>query len=593
MEEALRSTSERLTLATGAAGVGIWDWDVVSNVLIWDNQMYQLYGITADRFADAYEAWEAGLHPEDLQRGRDEVQQALRGENEFDTAFRVIWPDKTVRYIRGRATVERDAGGAPLRMIGANWDITDVRLAVEGASSTLRELERLKTALDEHSIVACTNVKGEITSVNDKFCAISKYSRDELLRRDHRIINSGHHSKEFIRELWTTIVSGNIWKGEMKNRAKDGSFYWVDTTIVPFLDAEGRPFQYVAIRTDITERKASEEILAQENMELEETALSLQRIGFEHSPVAQIYWDTGFQITAWNRAAERLFGYTRAEALGHHARLLVPAEAVAAVDAIGSQLLANTATMSTNENVRKDGHTLTCEWHNAPLTSADETVEGVSSVILDVTERARLQGALVQSQKMDAMGHLAGGVAHDFNNILGVIAQYGGFLQDALPQGDERRDDIIEVLKAADRGAGLTRQLLAFTRQQPTDKRPTDLNQRLAELHRLLGSAVGDSVELSISPSARPAVVRIDPVQFDQILLNLVVNARDAMPSGGRLRIALEHVGIPADSEHSIRGNLNARFGNLNASFGVLEHLRSRSSPPIVRSPRGDRQAQR
>lgn len=181
--------------------------------------------------------------------------------------------DGTIYWVDTTIVPFLDEKGKPYQYIAIRADITTRKEAEENLQKSLKEIADYKYALDESSIIAITDQKGIIKHVNDNFCKISKYSRNELIGQDHRIINSGYHPKEFIRQLWITIANGKIWKGELKNKAKDDTIYWVDTTIVPLLNDNGKPHHYLAIRADITERKQVENEISKLNAELEEKVI--------------------------------------------------------------------------------------------------------------------------------------------------------------------------------------------------------------------------------------------------------------------------------------------------------------------------------
>ena len=274
-------------------------------------------------------------------------------------------------------------------------DITERKLAGEVIArsekklrASLDEINDLRAAFDQHAIVGVTDSTGKIISVNDKFCTISGYSREELLGQDHRIINSGYHPKEFMSDLWTTITHGRVWHGEIKNRAKNGTFYWVDSTIVPFLGDQGKPRQYVAIRADITERKLAEE-----------ASVQLAAI-VNSSNDAIIGKDLKGIVTSWNSGAETIFGYSANEMVGQSILRLIPSDCQQEEVQIMNRLRNGEITEHFDTvRMAKNGHLIDISLAVSPITDKTGKIVGASKVARDITERKQGENLLREREE--------------------------------------------------------------------------------------------------------------------------------------------------------------------------------------------------
>ncbi|WP_333459591.1 PAS domain S-box protein [Microcoleus sp. Pol10D4] len=310
-EVELQKVSDRLALSLKSGAIGCWDFDIVQNTVFWDERMYELYGVTKQSDSPLpYDIWANRLHPEDRTATETLLQQAVLGQAEFNTEFRVLHPDGSLHFIKTFGMVLRDAQGNPQSMIGVNLDISRRKQAELQRQQLIQELSAFKQALDQSAIVVITDREGVISYVNDRFCLVSGYSRDELIGQSHRIVNSGYHPPAFFQDLWRTINSSQIWRGEICNRAKNGSLYWVATTIVPFLDEQGRPFQYLAIRFDITDRKLAEATLQQENTFRQEIVENMAEGLCVFHQVEEFPF---VRFTVWNQQMQVITGYTLEE----------------------------------------------------------------------------------------------------------------------------------------------------------------------------------------------------------------------------------------------------------------------------------------
>ncbi len=385
---------------------------------------------------------------------------------------------------------------------------------------------------------------GIIVQINSQAQELFGYEREELIgqkvemlvpesyRRQHH-----HHRENFAKAPKTRRMGADL---DLYGRRRNGSQFPVEISLSPVSTKKGG-FVLSAVR-DISDRKRIAEELRRANEELHRR--TTEQLGEYRSRLASIIdssedailsKDLNGIITSWNKGAERIYGYMPEEVVGKNMSLLTLKDHPDEIPAI-LEKIARGESIDHYESVRvaKDGRRLDVSISVSPLRNAAGDIVGASAIARDITAQKRAEGQLRQAQKMEAIGRLAGGVAHDFNNVLGIINACAEFLRDRIDPAAEPSLYVENIKKAIERGTSLTKQLLAFSRTSAIQPRILDLNERLKDISKLLRPLLGEDVEILIVPRTPSAIVEADPGQLDQIVVNLAVNARDAMPRGGK-----------------------------------------------------------
>jgi two-component system cell cycle sensor histidine kinase/response regulator CckA len=434
------------------------------------------------------------------------------------------------------STSTKPVDSAQARMVKTHGDLTPFMAAMAG--STADPLQLLVGAVEAAANgILITDRSGTILWTNPAFTKMTGYSKEESVGRNPRFLNSGRQSADFYHQLWETITSGNVWHGSVCNRRKDGSEYTEEMTISPIRNVLGQIGNFIAIKHDISEKIRSAEQQARLVFILEATtdfvgmADSIGRCLFINGP------------------GRKLIGIGEQEKISEN-RLSVYhpqwANKLLMEEAIPTAITTGTWTGET-ALLTREGQEIPVSQVIVAKKNSNGEVEFLATIMRDLTMQKTLEEQFHQAQKMEAVGQLAGGVAHDFNNLLTVISGYSALLVTRLPANDPTRGFIEEILKAGERAAHLTRQLLTFSRKAVAERRVLDLNALVTDTEKMLRRLIGEDISMATTLAPALGQVKADAGQIEQVIMNMAVNARDAMPQGGKLAIETANAQLGAD----------------------------------------------
>ena len=441
------------------------------------------------------------------------------------------------------AGMEQEALTADLEL--ANHELTEAARAAESARDEAVQLQERYRLLFESNPVPLWVFDQEtlrFLAVNEAATVQYGYSAEEFLAMTIEQIRPPEDVPR-LRAALATITPELLHSRGWRHRRKDGTEIQTES-LSHHIEFAGRP-ALIVLSMDVTERMAAEAALEKSNTILGAVV--------DDSPLAIVIATPELTINRWNRAAEKQFGWTAEEAIGQSLFILIPEDRRQEFAEQRTRLEAGAVvTNFETQRLRRDGTVRDVNISKCALRSGGE-LSGIVSIISDSTDRKRLEAQYRQAQKMEAVGQLAGGVAHDFNNLLTVIISYSQMLLSDIAEGSSSRADVQEIKRAAERAALLTKQLLAFSRQQVLRPQILDLNLVIGDLEQMLRRLLREDINIVLTLDPELGAVAADPGQIEQIVMNLVVNARDAMPDGGRLSI--ETTNVSFDTPYQVRAS--------------------------------------
>jgi PAS domain S-box-containing protein len=531
---------------------------------IYVNRAVESLGFTLEEWLARPDMWESRLHPDDRVRVRREAREALESAAPMDSRYRMLAKDGSVRWFHDRGEFVPDRDGARCVWQGIMLDITALQ----------ESEERQRLLFEEAGIgMAVCHPDGRIERANAALAEFLGYSTDELSRMRYRDVTHPGDLALDARES-ERLLAGEIRRFTCERRyvRRDGEVVWGALTVALLRDASGAPSRRIAQVQDITERRRAELALASAREALQESEARYRHIVANAPGMVYQYVfppDGPGYYSFVSEYARAMFGVAPEDAMRDASLLLdlVHEEDRPRFRELAYEAKEKAGSLHWEGRVRlRSGEIRHVQIVARDQRKPDGTVLS-DGLILDVTERRQAEQRLRDSeeqlrhtQKMEAVGRLAGGVAHDFNNLITIIRASAGFLLEDTTGADPRRDDVQQISAAADRAAALTRQLLTFSRRQTLKTQPLDVNEIVANLRPMLSRVIGEHIAVSVALHDRPATVMGDVGQLEQALVNLAINSRDAMPDGGRLGIEVSVVTLDgrAAQDHASYGDAAA-----------------------------------